>query len=153
MRRSRFPDRWHDDRGSAALEFLVGGLILLLPMVYLILTMAQVQAGALAVEGAARHAARVYVRAASTTDAANASANAVRFTLDDYGVDPAAATTRVECSPNPASCLERRGIVTITVSVSVALPLAPSFLTGTAPLSVPVSASATQQVSRFRVDG
>jgi hypothetical protein len=141
------------DRGSAPLEFLGAGLFLLLPMVYLILTMAQVQAGALAVEGAARHAARVFVRAALPADAESAASSAIEFTLADYGIDPGASTIQIECTPNPAHCLERRGFVTVTVSVSVPLPLAPTVLGSPAPLSVPLSGTATQQVSRFRVGG
>ncbi|HSP76545.1 MAG TPA: hypothetical protein VLO31_10065, partial [Cryobacterium sp.] len=54
---------WADraERGSASLEFITAGLILLVPLVYLVLAMAALQGGALAVEGAARQAARVYV--------------------------------------------------------------------------------------------
>ena len=62
--------RWSDDDGgSASLEFVTAGMILLLPLVYLVLTMASIQAGALAVEGAARQAVRVFVQAGSTRQA------------------------------------------------------------------------------------
>ncbi|MDQ1574531.1 MAG: hypothetical protein QOH44_2090, partial [Actinomycetota bacterium] len=40
-----------DDGGSAALEFITAGLLLLVPLVYLILAMAAIQGGALSVEG------------------------------------------------------------------------------------------------------
>lgn len=142
-----------NDDGSAPLEFLTAGLLLLLPIVYLILVMAQVQAGALAVEGAARHAARVYVRAASSVDANDSAASAVEFSLVDHGMDPAGADIRIDCTPVPTDCLARRGFVTVTVSVEVPLPLVPPVIAGSAPLSIPLSATATQQVSRFRVDG
>lgn len=141
------------DRGSAPLEFLTAGLLLLLPVVYLVLVMAQVQAGALAVEGAARHAARVYVLSASPADAAASATTAVEFTLDDYGLDPSTADIRVDCSPVPTDCLARRGFVTVTVSTAVALPLAPPFFASAPPLSIALSGTATQQVSRFRLDG
>jgi hypothetical protein len=153
MRRWSRRESWVADRGSAPLEFLVAGLLLLLPMVYLILTMAQVQAGALAVEGAARHAARVFVRAVSPENATEAATNAIAFTLADYGIDPETSTVQIDCAPNPADCLERRGFVTVSVSLSVPLPLAPTVLGAPAPLAVPLSATATQQVSRFRVGG
>lgn len=142
-----------DDRGSAPLEFLTAGLLLLLPIVYLILVMAQVQAGALAVEGAARHGARVYVRADSPADATEGVTSAVEFSLADYGIDPATADIRIACAPVASECLDRRGFVTVTVSVTVSLPLVPPALAGSTPLSVPLSGTATQQVSRFRVDG
>ena len=55
--------RWTDDDGNASLEFITAGMILLLPLVYLVLVVAAVQAGSLAVEGAARQAVRVFVQA------------------------------------------------------------------------------------------
>jgi Flp pilus assembly protein TadG len=137
------------DRGSASLEFLTAGLILLVPLVYLILSLSQLQAGALAVEGAAREAARVYVQAASPDDARDSATRAVEFALSDYGVDPATATVSVECAPDPSSCLVRRGFVSVSVRVTVDLPLAPAALGIPSPLTIPLDASATQQVSRF----
>ena len=74
MLRSRLLNRWTalSDDGSASLEFLTAGFILLLPIVYLILTVSSIQAGSLAVEGAARQAARVFVQADDTTEASDA---------------------------------------------------------------------------------
>ncbi|RII97030.1 hypothetical protein DZF97_17400, partial [Clavibacter nebraskensis] len=54
---------WADDRGSAVLEFITAGVLLLVPLVYLVLAMSAIQGAALGTEGAARQAARVYVRA------------------------------------------------------------------------------------------
>ena len=138
-----------DDVGTASLEFVTAGMILLLPMVYLVLTMAALQAGSLAVEGAARHAARVYVQAPDTRDAEAEAERAIRFALADYGLDPSEASVAISCSPRPADCLRRRAIVTITVEVSVGLPLVPSALTIGGPLTVPLRSTATEQVSRF----
>ena len=76
MRRSK----WSSEAGSASLEFLTVGVILLVPLVYLVLAMSAIQAGALAVEGAARQAARVAVQA----------------------IDSGAADVAVEASADPA---------------------------------------------------
>ena len=146
MLRSR---RWTDDEGSASLEFITAGMLLLLPLVYLVLTMASIQAGAFAVEGAARQAARVYVQSASTGEANAAAGRAIEFALADYGLDADDVSVSVSCSPNPASCLTRRGFVTIRVSTTVSLPLVPPILDLDVPLSIPVESTATQQVSRF----
>lgn len=146
MQRSRLST---DERGSASLEFVTAGLILLVPMVYLVLVMSAIQAGALAVEGAARQAARVFVQSASTGDAEAAAARAIEFALTDYGIDAETATISVVCTPEPADCLTRRGFVTVGVEITVPLPLTPPALTVDAPLAVPLSATATQQVSRF----
>ena len=138
-----------DESGSASLEFVTAGLILLLPMVYLVLVMAAIQAGALAVEGAARQAARVFVQSESDNDAEAAAARAIEFALTDYGIDATSASVSIVCTPEPADCLTRRGFVTVAVEVRVPLPLMPPALTVDAPLAVPLSATATQQVSRF----
>jgi Flp pilus assembly protein TadG len=138
-----------DERGSAALEFLTTGVILLVPLVYLILTMAQLQAGTLAAEGAARQAARVYVQSATPDAAITDAERTIEFALADYGVNPDATRIDVTCRPVASDCLTRRGFVTVTIEIAVPLPLAPAALGVSAPLSVPLRATATQQVSRF----
>ncbi len=150
MRRAR---RWSDDGGSASLEFLGVGVLLLVPLVYLILTISAVQAASLAVEGAARHGSRVFVQAPNLDAADAALDRAVRVTLADYGIDAGTAEVRISCSPNPADCLQRRGFVTVEVSTVVPLPLAPPILDLEVPVGVTIDASATEQVSRFRADG
>lgn len=137
------------DDGSASLEFITAGLVLLLPLVYLVLTMSAIQAGAFAVEGASRQAARVYVQAETLDEANAAAARAVEFALADYGLSAEQVTVTVSCRPNPANCLQRRGFVTVRVTTTVPLPLVPPVLDLDVPLSVPVESSATQQVSRF----
>ena len=146
MRPSR---HWTDDDGSASLEFVTAGMILLLPLVYLVLAMSSIQAGALAVEGAARQAARVFVQSADIASASAAAARAVDFALADHGIEPGEASVEVSCAPQPAECLTRQGFVTITVELSVPLPLVPPVLVGDFPLAIPLHATATQQVSRF----
>jgi hypothetical protein len=76
----------------------------------------------------------------------------VEFALADYGLSIDRAHIRISCTPNPQHCLTRRGFVTVTVQDSVSLPLAPSFL-GSGPLSIPVRAASTEQVSRFWTAG
>ncbi|MDO7881419.1 hypothetical protein [Antiquaquibacter soli] len=150
MRRS---SRWTDDSGSAAVEFVTAGLVLLVPLVYLVIAMSSIQAGALAAEGAARQAARVFVQATSVADARAAAERAVQFALADHGVESAETTVTISCRPSPDDCLQRRGLVTVEVSVAVPLPLMPPAITADIPLSVTLEAAATQQVSRFRDEG
>jgi Flp pilus assembly protein TadG len=138
-----------DEDGSAALEFITAGFLLLIPLVYLILAMAAIQGGALSVEGASRQAARVLVQAPTAASASARAQTAVDFALDDFGISRSSAKVRITCRPRPATCLTRRGFVTVTVTASVALPLLPSVLTLRTPLSIPLSATSTEQVSRF----
>jgi hypothetical protein len=127
----------------------MAGLILLLPLVYLVLTMSAIQAGSFAVNGASRQAVRVYVQSRDERSAEAAAERAIHFALEDYGIDSATASVSIACSPLPATCLHRAGTVSISVRVSVALPLLPAALTGSGPLAVSLESTATEQVSRF----
>jgi len=145
--------RWRhstdSEAGSASLEFITTGMILLLPLVYLILTMSELQAGSLAVEGAARQAVRVFVQSESVAEATARSQRAVDFALADHGLPPGSAKIQVSCTPRPTECLHRRGQVSVTVSTAVTLPLIPPILDLDVALSIPVRSVATEQVSRF----
>lgn len=124
-------------------------MLLLLPVIALVLALGSIQSAAYATEGAARHAARVYVQASTVAGARAAAERAVAVTLADYGVDPATARISIACAPRPRNCLTPRGRVTITVSATAALPLFPPILGVDAPVGVPLEARATEQVSRF----
>jgi hypothetical protein len=137
------------DTGSASLEFITAGLILLVPLVYLVLAMAAVQGGAFAVEGAARQAARVYVQSADETEGRLRATRAVEFGLADYGIAAADAQVLITCTGPSNACLSRRATVTVTVRVDVPLPLVPDILALRNAATVPLQASATQTVSRF----
>jgi len=151
MRRS---SRWTENEGgSASLEFITAGMVLLVPVVYLILTMSSIQSASLAVEGAARQAARVFVQADDSDAAARGADNAIRFALADSGLASEHATVAIRCEPDPDDCLSRHGYVTVSISTSVPLPLTPPAVTVNQPLAVTLESSATQQVSRFRGAG
>jgi Flp pilus assembly protein TadG len=141
------------DEGSASLEFITAGLLLLIPLVYLVLAMSAIQGGALSVEGASRQAARVFVQAPDEGSADTRAQTAVKFALSDFGLGSAPTTVTVTCRPNPGVCLTRRGFVTVTVTANVPLPLVPNVLALKTPLSVPMTATSTEQVSRFWGEG
>jgi TadE-like protein. len=140
-----------DDDGSASLEFITAGLILLVPLVYLVIAMANIQGASLAVAGAARQAARVYVTAPDATTAQERARRAVVVALADYGVDAGTSRVTVRCAPRPSACLTRNGSVTVRVDARARLPLMPNVLDLDTAASVAVRAAATQTVSRFWV--
>jgi hypothetical protein len=146
--------RWGADprseKGSASLEFITAGMILLVPLVYLMLAMAALQGGAFAVEGAARQAARVYVQSPDDSEGRLRATRAVEFGLSDYGIPAADARVLITCAGSSAGgCLSRQEAVTVTVLVEVPLPLVPDILSLRNAVAVPLQASATQTVSRF----
>ena len=57
---------WTDDDGSAALEFVALGTLLLVPLVYLVIALAVIQTQTLGAESAARHIARTIASASSS---------------------------------------------------------------------------------------
>jgi len=87
------------DEGSATLELITAGLLLLVPIVYLVLSISAVQAATLAVDGAARQATRVFVQSDTSGHARSAAARAIDVTLADYGVDAGDATVQITCRP------------------------------------------------------
>lgn len=141
--------RLASETGSASLEFLSSGLILLVPLVYLVIAMASVQGGAFAAEGAARQAARVYVQAPDATQARLRAERAISVALADYGLDPNDAEARIQCRPRPSECLTRGGTVAVSIVVHAPLPLVPDVLNLQSRASVALQASASEKVSRF----
>ncbi|MCL2516417.1 MAG: hypothetical protein FWD85_02735 [Microbacteriaceae bacterium] len=139
----------HDDRGNAALEFLTAGVILMIPLVYLGLALSSIQGASLAVEGAAREAARVYV--SSSTDAvARASADtAVTVALADRNVPRRSGDLTLSCTPAVDNCLAAGSSVTARVRTLVVLPFVPPVFGLDRAARVPLEATATAPVFRF----
>ena len=132
--------------GSASLEFITAGMLLLIPLVYLVVAVGAVQGATLATEGAARQAARVYVESPDQGTAIKRAQQAIDFALADYGLDSQHADVTITCS---ASCLEPESLVSIGVGVKVVMPLVPAVLNLDQAAVVPVSSQASQVVSRF----
>ncbi|HSL38029.1 MAG TPA: hypothetical protein VK883_14500 [Arthrobacter sp.] len=134
-------------RGSAVVEFTFLSLLLMVPLVYFIITMGQLQGGSFAVVGAADQAAKVFVAQTDAAAGRAAAEQAVLLALADHG--HAASNARVETSCAPADCMAAGSAVTVTVHLTVPLPFVP--FSGTLNLNAgQLSASATQLVGRFR---
>ncbi|MFV0426957.1 MAG: pilus assembly protein [Beutenbergiaceae bacterium] len=147
--RHRWRRRCDDERGSAVVEFLGVSLVLLIPLVYLIVAMAQLQAASFAAEGAAREAGRLIVRAATFDEGVAAAQLGVELAFADQGLSvDGASVLQIGCSATP--CLTPGEYVVITVQVDVALPLAPDFLPASIPTTALVSAQAMAPVGEFR---
>ena len=142
--------RLRADDGSASLEFITVGVLLLVPLVYLVLVVSALQGAALGVEGAVRQASRVFVQEETLGEAQAAAERVIRVTLADYGLSADDAEVAIICRPEPSDCLTRRGFVTVEIAIVVPLPLVPPVLVLDVPAGVPVHAVATEQVSRFR---
>jgi hypothetical protein len=137
------------DEGSAAVEVLVLGTLLLVPLVYLVLVVAALQGAAFAAEGAARQAARMIVLAGDDAEGRAAADTAIEVALADWRIERGAASVQVACAPEPGDCATPRGTVAVRVRVAATLPLLPPALAVDAPGTVAVQADAVQRVSMF----
>lgn len=139
--------RWHRlhvaEEGSAMIEFVFLAVGLMVPIVYLILSVAQLQASSLAAIGAADHAAKVFVGAESESEARSRAASAVSTALNNMGIPAGAANTTITCSD---SCLEPGSTVTVSVHINVPLPLLPE---GVGSGLMTTSSTSTHRVDRF----
>ncbi|WP_203579790.1 TadE family protein [Microbacterium hibisci] len=135
------------DRGSAALEFIVVGLILLVPLVYIVVALGLIQGQSLGAEAASRHIARA-VSTAADADDARARADAVLAAVsEEYGLDD--VDLSIGCTPAGAACPSAGATLHVSVRTVVALPLVPPVLELDRIAAIPVEASAAHKVSRF----
>ncbi len=136
--------RWRSDQGSASIEFIALAMLVLVPLWYVILVLGQVQAGVLAAEGAARHAARMFTLANSVEEGRRVAGETVRLAVQDFEIAASSTSWSVSCVP---SCTATDGVVEVTVGATIPVPLAPSFLESFS--NIPVTATAAAPLSRF----
>ncbi|MCB2413562.1 pilus assembly protein [Demequina sp. TTPB684] len=143
------------------LEFIALSLLLLIPLVYLVVTVSRIQAGAFAAESAAGEAARTFVvtgvhelesgasRASATHAGQTRAQAAVGLVASDFGFTDDEAALTVACA---GTCLEPGTDVTAEVTMHVTLPGIPGFLSGAIPLEVEVVGSARSPVDSLTED-
>ena len=135
------------EEGSAVVEFTFLALLLMVPLVYFIITVGQIQGGSFAVVGAADQAAKVFVARPDAPSAQAAAEQAALIALADFGHDAGQARVSTRC--DPADCQAAGTAVTVTVNLTVPLPFVP-FNEDFRLKASEVEASSTQLVGRFR---
>lgn len=138
-----------DDEGSAALEFITVGVILLVPLVYLVVVLGVIQEQTLGAEAAARHTARVIATAPDAEAAATRGDAVLDGIVEEYGLDADAVEVGVTCRPSGVDCPSSGATVTVTIRARVRLPFVPPVFGLDRALSIPVEASSAQKVSRL----
>ncbi len=113
-------------------EFVFLAMVLMIPVVYLVLTLARVQEAAFAAEAVSRDVSRAAVvggvdalrEGASNADAETAAREradaALATTLGDFHLEREAADVQLECTADP--CLTPGSDVQVSVSIEVSLP-------------------------------
>lgn len=136
------------DDGSAIVEFVFLAVLMLVPIVYLILALARIQAGALAVEQGAREAGRAFVTAPDDRTATARAQAAAALAYGDQGfAPPGPSQLALVCAANP--CLAANARVTVRSEITVVLPGVPRFLSRAIPVQVTLTATHVATVDEF----
>lgn len=135
--------------GSAMVEVTWLTLLLLVPLVYLVLTVFEVQRAAFGSSAAARAAGRAFVLAPDEPAARGRALQAATIALRDQGLQLTPDDLSMVCAPTPGSCLQPGSAVVVSLDVGVALPLAPAVF-GDQPPSIQVSSQHRAPYGTFR---
>jgi hypothetical protein len=141
------------DAGNALLEFVVLAAFLMVPLIYIILAVAQVQGSAYGATEATREAGRAYIGAATSADAARQACTAATVALRN------AVATPFDCARQlHMSCVSSGGCsaglipgetIRVEIDLTVGLPFLPTSVFGHS-LRVPVHAVHDEIVDPYR---
>lgn len=148
-RRSWLARRAASEDGSASLEFLTLGVLLLVPLAYLAVCLASIQSAALAAEGAARHAGRILADGAASEEAIVEAEAAIAFALADHGFGLEDAEVELGCLPAGSRCTAASELVAVEVTVHAPLPFIPDGFDLAGRATIPVSATSSFPMGRF----
>jgi len=138
-----------DDSGTALVEFVWLGLLLTVPLVYLLLAAFDVQRAAYGASAASRAAGRAFVLSPDQDTAYARAEAAAQVALSDQGVEATHSVLTVTCSPDPARCLAPGSLITASVTVQQPLPIAPAVF-GSSAASVRVASTHVEPYGTFR---
>jgi hypothetical protein len=105
------------------------GILLLLPMVWIVLSVFEVQRGAFAVTAAARSAGRAFALAPDDTSGTHRAEAAAAVALSDQGLGDSPWSVQVDCGDLP-DCHVGGAVVRVRVATHVSLPFVPDLLGG-----------------------
>ncbi|MBV7412371.1 hypothetical protein KRX56_06490 [Dermabacteraceae bacterium TAE3-ERU27] len=115
--------RISDSRGSALVEFVALALVLLIPSVYLVVSIGQVQRAAFAADLLARDSARILAVAPDLETAQLLIEENRRLAGQDYRLQEESVRLSYDCLEN--DCFREGGYLRVRASVPVTLPLFP----------------------------
>ena len=143
--------RHRDERGTALVEVTWLSILLLVPLVYVVLAVFDVQRAAFAVNAATRAAGRAYSLAPTEAAGGARARAAATVALADQGLTLRRSTMRLSCTPVPHDCLSPGAVIRVRIVCPVPLPLMPSALGGSTP-SFRVEADHVVPYGTFRED-
>lgn len=142
-----------DDAGNAVLEFVVLAAFLMVPLIYIIIAVAQVQGSAYGATEATREAGRAYIGADTSVDGFRQACTAATVALRN------AVDTPFDCASQlHVTCVSDSGCsaglvpgetIRVEIDLAVGLPFLPKAVFGHS-LSVPVHAAHDEIVDPYR---
>ncbi|MFL6158383.1 MAG: hypothetical protein ACJ72D_20015 [Marmoricola sp.] len=135
--------------GTAIIEFVWLAVLLLLPLLYVVLAVFDLQRTAYAASVAARSASRAFVSAPDQASGYRAARVAAALAFADQGLTTGSVAVTVTCRPRPDQCLSPGSVVSTQVRARAALPLAGPLLGDGAP-AISVSAVHRSPYGTFR---
>ncbi|MGZ6804497.1 MAG: hypothetical protein ACXVGH_11500 [Mycobacteriales bacterium] len=136
-----------DDDGNALVEFTYLSVLLMVPLVYVLLSVFLLQRAAFGTTEAARQAGRAFARADSVDQAQARGTLAAGLALHDQGIDGAPPPTFVCLG---GECLQPGSRVRVTVTYRVRLPLLGAVFGRGTGGTIPVSATHVEYVDLYR---
>jgi hypothetical protein len=138
------------DRGSASIEFIVVGVAIILPIIYIAITVLTLNAAQFASNQAAREGVRAFVTSTGNSSANQRASIAANQAFTDYGIAGSEPQIAITC--DHISCLTPGGSVSIEVTTRVPLPFVPRW--GSSDLvTMPITSQATLLVDQYRQAG
>ncbi len=140
--------RRRDETGSALVEFSWLAIILIVPLIWVVISVFEVQQGAFATSAAARVAGRAYALAPDDATGEARAKAAVEQVLDDQGTPGQRARVHVSCDAPGDNCHVGTSVITVTVDSGVDLPFFPAIL-GTGAASFSLDATHTVPIGQY----
>ncbi len=124
-------------------------LILLIPLVYVLLTLVTVQRSAYGATEAARAAGRAFVLSPDVSTGRVRAVAAARLAMRDQGISLPPSDVSIVCHPDPAACLQPGSTVEVRITYQTPLPVVPRIL-GRNPATIAVSARHVEPYGTYR---
>jgi Flp pilus assembly protein TadG len=121
--------RRREESGSALIEMAWLGILLLVPMVWIVLSVFEVQRGAFGVSAAARSAGRAFALAPDDDSGRLRARAAAAVAMADQGLAGSGWGIDIDCHPR-TDCHTGGALVRVTITSHVSLPFLPEFLGG-----------------------
>jgi Flp pilus assembly protein TadG len=135
-----------EETGNAIIEFVFLAVLLMVPLVYVLLTVLRVQGASYAVSSAAREAGRVYVTTAAGADPEAEAFAAASMVMADSGLELSPGQLHIECR----DCRRPGATVPVSIDYEVGLPFLPRLFSRDSLATIHVSSSHLEVVDRFR---